>query len=333
MTWIKDNKFTAALVGITLLGVVLLFVLGSKAGSRYEEAKEEFDFAASEAMAYERLPLYPRQENRDGKSKALDDYKSATEELQADFQPYRPKDLANISPQEFTDRLKVVGAELTEAFDRSGTKLPDGFFKGFERYTTTLARRDATGMLGYQLDAIRHIMLALAESGAGELKNLHRPRLPEEDGRQWQGGGPDRVARPLPLEITFVGPEKSARNFLSELAKPEPYFLVIRSVRISNTSKEPPRSADAKFERPAAAAAPAAPGIAEIFGAGFVLPPADDEEPVDGEAEPEAAPFAPPPPPQPADSSRILAQVLGNEEVQVFVRLDLMQFLPAKKLP
>jgi hypothetical protein len=34
-----------------------------------------------------------------------------------------------------------------------------------------------------------------------------------------------------------------------------------------------------------------------------------------------------------ADSSRILAQVLGNEQVQVFLRLDVLQFLPAKKLP
>lgn len=325
MNWIKDNKFAATLAGITLLGIALLFFFGSKASSRYQEAKDDFEFAASQAMAYERLPLYPRQENRDGKSKALDEFKTATGELQADFDPYRAIEIENISPQELTDQLKEVGSELTNAFRQSGTTLPEGFFKGFERYTTTLARRDATGMLRYQLGAIRHIMLALAESGASELRNFYRSPLPEEDGRPWPGE-PDQVARALPMEITFVGPESSVRKFLTELAKPEPYFIVIRSLRFTNTSKEPPRAADAKFERPDAAI-PAAPGLADIFGAGFVLPPDEDAD-EDGDEAP-----APAPPATPADSSRILSQVLGNEEVQVFVRFDLIQFLPAKTLP
>jgi hypothetical protein len=33
------------------------------------------------------------------------------------------------------------------------------------------------------------------------------------------------------------------------------------------------------------------------------------------------------------DSSRILAQVLGSEELIVFVRIDLIMFLPSKELP
>jgi hypothetical protein len=103
--------------------------------------------------------------------------------------------------------------------------------------------------------------------------------------------------------------------------------------------KDPPRSSDAKFDKPAA---PVSTPADEVFGGGFVLPgeepKTEDKKTVPGTAPKKTVPgttppLTPAPAPAVADSSRILSQVLGNEEVQVFVRLDLMQFLPAKKLP
>jgi hypothetical protein len=320
MSWIKDNKFLVVLGGTTLVLAIVLFMVGAKGGGRYQQAMEEFQTAVDEATTYERLPLYPRTENRDGKSKALDEYRKSAEDLQAAFKPYRSAKPANVSPQEFTTQLKAVNDELVKAFAEANTKLPEEFFSGFERYRTELARSEATGILGQQLQSIKNLMLALAKSGPSELKNLYRPGLPEEDGRAFEPK-PAQVARPLPLEISFTGPEKSARQFLSAISNPDSQYVVIRTLRVSNAKKDPPRTSDAKFDKPVAAAA-ADP--ANIFGGVFALP---DEA---GEDDKEAP--APPPAPK-ADSSRILAQVLGNEEVHVFVRLDVMSFLPAKKLP
>lgn len=320
MSWIKDNKFLVALLGGTFLGAVLLFMLGANAASRHDKAKEEFDAAASEATTFEKLSLYPRQENRDGKNKALDEYRKAVAALQTSFAPFRPEKIENVSPQDFTNQLKSVNDEVTNAFQESGCKVPEGFFCGFENYKTTLARGNATGMLEYQLGGIKNLMLALAKSGATGLNNLHRPLLPEEDGNAWQPQ-PKEAARPLPLEITFTGPEKSVREFLSTISKSDRQYFVIRSLRVANNKKDPPRAADAKFDKPAAAK-PASAN--DIFGGAFVLPG-------DGQATDAAA--APKPAPPAADSSRILAQVLGNEELQVFLRVDLLQFLPAKTLP
>lgn len=319
MSWIKDNKFLVGLMGGTLVGAILLFFLGSSAASRHDMAKEEFDAAVSEATTFEKLALYPRQENRDGKTKALDEYRKTVGAMQASFEPYRPEKIENTTPQAFTNRLKADNDEVTAAFEDAGCTVPEGFFCGFENYKTTLASGSATGMLQYQLGGIKKLMLALAGSGATGLKNLNRPTLPEEEGKPWNPK-PDEVARQLPLEITFTGPEKSVRAFLSSIVSPADQYVIIRSLRITNTRKEPPRATDAKFEKPAAATKPAA--AADIFGGAFVLP--GDEEAAD------PAPAAPAPA---ADSSRILAQVLGNEELNVFLRLDLMQFLPAKKLP
>ncbi len=320
MSWIKDNKFVVALGGGTLLGVVLLYFVGAGGATRYEEAKAKYDEAASEAAGLEKLPLYPKAESRDGKKKALDDYRKSVDALQASFEKFRPKEIKNVSPQDFTTNLKATDSEIRKAFEDAGTTVPEAFFAGFERYKTTLALGNATGMLNYQLGGIKNILLELAKARPSEFRNLHRPALPEEDGQAYAAPA-NAAARPLPLEITFVGPEKSARDFLSAIVKPENQFIVVRTIRVMNAKKDPPRAADAQFEKPAAAKPAGGDGA---FGGGFVLP-GDEPKP----AEVAAAPAAP----ERADTSRILSQVLGNEQVQVFARLDILQFLPAKKLP
>lgn len=319
MSWIKDNKFIAALGGGTLAGAILLFLAGSQGSSRYAQAKEKFDAAAADAAGFEQLALYPTAANRDAKRRALDGYRQSVESLQTAFAPFRPKEITNISPQEFTTRVLAANTEVRKAFEDAGATVPEAFFVGFEAYKAALAPAKTTGVLDYQLASIKHLMLELAKAKPAGLKNLHRPALPEEEGKE---STPSGVARPFPLEITFVGPEKSAREFLSSITKPENQFVVIRSLRITNEKKDPPRTADAKFDKPAASAK--AGTAADAFAGGFVLP-GDDA------AAPATAPAAEAP--KPADTGRILAQVLGNEQVQVFLRLDVLQFLPAKKLP
>lgn len=327
MSWIKENKFVVALGGGTLVGTILLFVVGSQGAGRYEEAKEKFASAASEAAGYEGSPLYPKPENRDGKRKALEEYRKSLDSLQAEFQKFRPGEIKNISPQEFTSRLLAANAEVRKAFEDAGVTVPEVFFLGFERYKTSLASTNTTGLLDYQLSAIKSVLLSLAKAKPSDLKNLHRPILPEEENQAYKPG-PSDIARPFPLELTFTGPEKAARDFISSLVVPDNHFVVIRSLRISNEKMDPPRAADAKFDKPAEAA-PAAG--ADLFGGAFVLPGEESDEPEtvgEDPAEEAAAPEV-----KTADSSRILAPVLGDEKVHVFVRLDILQFLPAKKLP
>ena len=320
MSWIKENKFIAGLTGGTLLGVIILFFVGSLGSGKYDAAKEKFDTASSEAAGYEKGPLYPKVENKAGKSKSLGEYRQAVESLQAVFEPYRPKEIKNISPQEFTDRLLAANTEVRSAFTDAGTVVPEPFFIGFERYKTSLASGNTTGILEYQLNSIKRLMLAMSKAKIGELKNLYRPAIPEEDGQTYAISDAE-VARTFPLELTFTGTENSVRLFLSAITKLEDQYVVIRSLRIGNMKKDPPRSADALFEKSETKSKP--DGGADIFSGGFVLP---------GETTPEK-PVEAPVVSKPADSSRILSQVLGMEQIQVFLRLDLLEFLPAKRLP
>ena len=338
MSWIKDNKFVVALGGGTLVGVILILVAGLKGRDHYDQAKTDFDAAVAEVTTFESLPLYPSPENREGKDTALVKYRKAVESLQTAFESYRPKELKNVSPEDFTNQLKAVNEEVRKAFTTAETKVPEPFFCGFENYKTSLARGSATGILQYELAGIKTLMLALAKSGAGEFKNLYRVKLPEEEGTEYKPQEA-HVSRPLPLEITFSGTEKAVREFLSDVLKQQEHYFVIRSISITNSKKEPPRSTDAKFDPPPTTT-PAGGG--DVFGGGFVLPgeepKPDDKKTPPGGTTPTPAPGttdpgATAPAPVAVDTSRILSQVLGNEEVQVFLRLDLMQFLPVKKLP
>jgi len=321
MSWIKDNKFIVALGGGTFLGAVLLLFLGLRGSNSYEEAREKFASAAEEASGYEKLPLYPKTENRDGKTKSITEYRKSVEALQEAFKPFRPKEIKNITPQEFTTHLLAANSEVREAFEEAGTTVPEAFFVGFEGYKTSLASSKTTGILDYQLGAIKNLMLSLAKTKPTALINLFRPPLLEEQNQNFKPSG-NTVARQFPVEITFSGPESSAREFLSSIVGSKDQYFVARSIRIINEKKDPPRAADAKFDKPVESK-PAAES--NPFGGGFVLP---GDEPAQEEAAEEEAPAI-----KTVDTSRILSQVLGNEEVQVFVRLDLLEFLPAKKLP
>ena len=160
--------------------------------------------------------------------------------------------------------------------------------------------------------------MALAAAGPSELKNLHRPPLDEEEGKEFKRAD-NQVARALPIEVTFRASEKSVRSFFSALSKLDKHYAVVRSIRVSNVKKDPPRTSDAKFENPADAASQAAPAD----GAADLLAQLTEAQPAT-EASNDSAPKA---------GVRILSQVLGMEELDVFVRIDLMQLLPPLKLP
>ncbi len=313
MNWIKENKFLAGLSGGTLLGVISLLLFGFQGANKYQAAQENFGTALTEATEFEAISLYPKAENRDGKLKALEDYRKSLDSIQTAFEPFRPKEIKDVSPQQFTDRLLAAKTEVSKAFEDAGTVTPEAFFLGFERYRTSLAAGSTTGVLDYQLAAVKNLLLALAKSGPSELKNIYRQSLPEEDNQPYTPAEA-AVTRPYPLEITFLGTEKSVREFVSSMSKVENGYFVIRSLRISNEKKDAPKISDAKFETVQT------PISAASGDGGFVLP---------GE---EAAAAGTTPKPA-ADSSQILSQVLGSEKILVFLRLDLLQFLPAKKLP
>lgn len=329
MKWIKQNSFLSGLVAITVAGALLLWLLGTKSSGRYEKAKADYEQALADTLRYETLDLYPKPEHLENKKIAIQSYRDEAEELQKAFGRFRPESLENISIQAFSTAVKAANSETRLAFGED-IQIPEEYFCGFEVYRAGSPPGDATGILNYQLGALKQLMLRLAEVKASGLINIHRPLLPEEK-REAFAPEKGQVARKLPLEIVFTGTEDSVRDFLSSVVNDKEYFMVVRSWRIVNKKKIPPRKTDATFDDRAprndrvGGAADNQPNFGDLF---------NNDENVEGDAEFEALPEQPdalalPP----GGSGRILSQVLGQEELEVFVRLDLLLFLEAQELP
>ncbi len=342
MNWIKSNPFVSGLAAITLLLCGILFLLASKWGAQYGEAKIGFDDAYLGVTTAESTALYPTADLRDGKSKALNEHRDALGDLTKLFDPYRPEKTENITPQAFTDRLLTANEQVSTAFGK--TMLPENFFLGFETYRSQLAKPDATGTLLYQMDGIKAALMGLAEARPSALLKVLRVPVPEEMGGNSQPD-PNDVARFFSCEVTFKGSEQSARDFLNSLGATDSHYFIIRTVSIKNERQTPPQVSDAKFETIATEEAAVAP--ANPFGEAFfelpdavlesdvaALPTAKEPTAAGGDTALETtATQAPKPPATVQDTSRILMQVLGSEELTVFVRFDIAMFLPSKELP
>lgn len=323
----KEKKFTGILVGATVLCAGGLYVVAGKGASRYDTAKEQYDSLTAEINSMQNLPLFPSQQNLQAKQKAVAGFKSDAEQLAAKLQAKRPKSLANSDPQTFTNTL-VKTAEATmksyadvnlTADDNKGG-LPKGFYLGFEDYVSTPAQGAATGILAYELSAISEVHAILAAAKPAQLLNFYREKLVEEKGETYTpvAGSPYRA---LSFEISFSGPESSVRNFINGLQSSKDHCFAIRSMRVHNEKQVAPKASDVEFEDKSSKGKEGATagGIFESADA-FVLP---DEPKAADAAAPAPAPEAAAPK---VDTGRILQQVLGKENVQVFLRIDLLLF-------
>jgi hypothetical protein len=340
----KEKRFISILAGISLVCIGGLYFFASKGSSRFDAAKEGFDSVDAKIEAMEGLPVYPTEKNLAQKESELKSYSANAAELAKKLQALRPASLENADPQAFTDLLVKTADASIKAYQTAGLSsegdnpsLPKGFFLGFEAYTSTAAQKDSTGIMAYQLGAISELHALLAAAKPSALLNFRREELPEEKNEAYKPtlGVPYRV---MPIEVAFAGPESALRGFINGIQSSKQHYFVIRSMRVRNDKQEGPKASDAQFEAPATEGADAdAPG-GGIFDSGtaFVLP---GESAPAAAAEAAAAPAATAEPEKtedaPADSSRILQQVLGQEDINAFFRIDIVLFdgAPATAAP
>lgn len=332
MNWIKSNPFVSILSAVTLVVCGILAFVALSSSSKYKEMKSSFDSSFQNVNRSERSALYPTAENRAAKTKALAEYQESIEELRSLYDPYRVTELDQISPQEFTVRLKAASGRVSGALGDAGCEIPEGFFLGFESYRTKLAESGSTALLDYQLKGFESALLSLAEARPSELLKIYREPIPEESGGTYEAPA-NEVSRKFGMEVMFRGSEQSAREFLSALGEIDEYYFIVRSISISNENQSPPQVSDASFEKQER---PVRENSEEAnpFGSGFVLPGAEDENTdevlVNEDSDQEVVEESPEPE---IDTTRILAQVLGGEEVVVFVRFDLTLFTAKAELP
>jgi hypothetical protein len=208
MSWIQENRFAAGLGGITAAGAIGLIFWGVSAGSKYNEAKDAYAAAADAVAQMEGEKLYPNDDNRQAKKKAVEDYAKAVEDLQKAFKTFSSPTPPNVEPSEFTEALLKAKEAVAKSFADAGCEIPAEFFLGYEAFTNSPVKKEATGILGYEMEGIGQLLRYLADAAPAKLVNIHRPTLPEEEGQVFDPKG--KTFRALPVEISFSGSEASS---------------------------------------------------------------------------------------------------------------------------
>ncbi len=329
--WIKNNKFEALL----LLGVIIVavgaFLFGSGKDRLYEEARDTYQQHMQSVTGLKGKRPYPTPGSAKEFESQIDDYEGVVDDLQEKMLAYRPETLAKIPPPQFIEKLNAARSEVTRAFDSHRIEYPgDKFYLGFENYTGGLPKDEATAQLDYQLGAMKALFGIMVDARPSALLNVHRARLPVEKDKveeapRGRGGRPVSKRSPtkeppyhrLPVEVTFRSTEPAMRKIISGLASHEDYYFVVRSMRIQNEKRDQaPAKDDVEFEAPVDE-----PRDEDFPAFGDNLPADDPGDPADP-----AAPVDPGPAVEVAEGRRILGQVLGAEQINVLLEVDVVLF-------
>ena len=337
MTWFKENKFLAGLIAITLVLAAAIIFFGLGASKDLEEVQAEIAAKQSSLERMKKLDPYPTDESAKAKEVSLKAVLAKANEVRDKKLAFRPESLADVPGKAFSENLSATVAKVKELFPDEGA-LPTGFNLGFESYTGTLPKEGATGILSYELGALEYVFEKLAAAGVTELVNLHRKKIPAENGEEWPDavggkarprkgsaarrrpasrrtsrGGPRRpsvtfedlppVAHRLPFELVFKGSEVAVREVLTSLANSEEYFFQVRAGRVYNPSPIPTAGKSVAAAKPKE----------NDFG-GFTV---EGSEP---------APAA-------ASSAKILEKVSGGDELVIYLNADLLLFIEEQKFP
>ena len=312
----QEKKFVLILSIITAICSAGLYFWASQGDTRYEEAKASYDEASNEINRYSKFDIAPTQDNLDKKEQAVKSYETQSKKLIESLRVYGAAPVVNTDAQSFTDKLVKEASEAKNAF--KDVTLPECFFLGFEKYANTPAQQGATGILTYQLDATCELIRAMAEAKPAALLNIFREPQPEESGKEYKPSQ-NEIYRALPMELSFRSSEKTLRTFLDALQSSKKHFYVIRSMRVTNDKLTPPLASEARFQ------------TADVkkddtkdtpFGS-FELPSGDGKE-----ATPDAIPA--PEPVIAVVSEEILKEVLGSENIKVFMRIDILRYHQAE---
>lgn len=357
MDWIRKHKTLAAIivamvVGGLGLGAVLVMSYFGYAGSM-----EQFTQEAGKVATIKGAKLFPSQQHVDEREAAVSEYEAEVGKLGTVLltlqQPVKP-----LSDTAFQAGLKDVIAQTRSKAEAKKTVLPKEFSLGFEKYNTSLPRSaEAAAQLGDYLNAAAAVADLLIDSGAKSIDQFERtPLIVESDAPPPAAPKPEpkkpvpsaaskrnqksaAKAGPPPKEIAKIVERRTVtarlttdqgalQKIMNVLASPTKmvHFTVVRLLRVDNKAQEGP----IRGSLPKLNAGPP-PGVE-----GDPTQPSPDA----GAATPPAADVAKPVVAQPPPKNRVIeptrpanqdAQaVFGEEDLQVYLEIDLVRFLEPK---
>ncbi|HUF62853.1 MAG TPA: Amuc_1100 family pilus-like protein [Verrucomicrobiales bacterium] len=311
MLWLKKNGFLAGLLALAIVGIGGLGFAIFKGWKAAGEAKEEFLVKQNELQRLKGGRPFPDETNYRKWKEEVESYEASAARLRAEILDAQAK-LDDVSDVRFQKDLSDMVAAIQEQAAAANVELPTDFYFGMASYETTLPRRDATGLLSFQLGAFQNLFTILFENGVLSVEGFYRKPLavesepPAEGARPPAASGartpaekPDPAAEireAYPFEIAFSATQEGAMQILNAIANSPSHIMVVKFLRFENEKPEGPERSD-------------------IIVAEVTEPDFESSE----DAETEDSDFG-------SAGASGLHFILGREVVRVYLNMDLVRF-------
>ena len=265
--WCAGNKPAAIFTGGFLLSVLALGYLNWSAWDQYSTVIGEFSSKSAKLHTLYQAKPYPSKENLKKLEEIAAHDRGDLELLRKELQSFHIPSFGNFEqtkpqdrPQQFQDALRAQVTKITSSSATAGSTLPTHFYLGMEQYENKLPGSEEVTMLSKQLTVLSWISEELVSRKGLIISEFSRP-VPEGSTKKdavaqkkdantskKQGTAPTEAknAATPPYEsvgtirITFRCPQSVFRDLINAIAS-APYFLVIESLQVQNSAKEPPR--------------------------------------------------------------------------------------------
>jgi len=304
------------LLVVTVVLTLGFAALGFMQKKSFDSNTQKYASASSRLQQMKSMAGYPSAETVEELEGSLADYQKVLEETNSALSKVTIVGFTNVAPGQFASKLEKAQKDTEALYKSKGIDLPKDWYLGFEKYMAGPAPKNATGILQYQLDAIVWLHEELAKHQPDALVNVYRKPLPQESkvvetksSKSRKSDEPAFVS--MPIEIVFSGQEANARGFINALVKSEDYLFTIDTLKLKskNFSKK-----DVESETTA---------VDTSSSSNMMI---DDIFSDDGDSDT----FEPDPS---LDNTKIFEQVLGQEQVSVFIDLNLVYLPQAVELP
>lgn len=257
-TWLSENKLAATLVAVFLALTGALVWISLTAWDSYDSSSSEYSSKANELKELCRKNPYPSPANLRLLAATIDQEKTDLDKLTSELRHFRVTgygDLENIKPSErpqhFQDILRDEVTKIKSLAESTGSSLPSSFYLGLGEYENKPpAQEDVLG-LAKQLTVLSWVAETLVSHKGmliAEFQNIQQKQTDIKNDLRVRPAL--NIAAKTPTSstafettaiarISFHCDQISFREVVNSLSA-APYFLLIDSLMVQNSSSEPP---------------------------------------------------------------------------------------------
>lgn len=314
--WFLENRLPSMFAGIVLLCSGAVGWMTSNAWDDYSKASQTLTKAVEDLSKIGKKNPPPSESNLLLVKKNLEAEQAALNELSKSLKAYRIPAFGNLEkskpqdrPQMFQDALRAQVTSLKTLAATSGCSLAPGFYLGLGEYENKLPSPEAVMSLAGQLTVLDWAAKKLLSHQGLILAEFERVAT-QSSQQGATGNAAAKVDRkpPLPafsassnqsswispgsIKASFRCDQSSFRDIVNALSG-APYFLIIESLQLQNSVMEPPRRG--------------------------MPPPPDQPQPQQPGTK------------DPTSSSQRLPIVVGREQINVSMRIRILDFPEASR--